>query len=88
MRDFPCVVGGTHPENAGAARGKDPLPQRRKTKRKKAHRRPALRDAPRRPWAPALVPSSCLCCSPRGTREAVPVCKCKLRISINAFQQP
>ncbi|KAM6168518.1 LOW QUALITY PROTEIN: uncharacterized protein O8D03_008849 [Erethizon dorsatum] len=67
MRDFPLVVGGTHPENAGAARGKDPIPQQRKTKRKKAYR-PALRDAPRKQWATAAVSSSCFCCSPRGTR--------------------
>ncbi|XP_059740985.1 uncharacterized protein [Bos indicus] len=68
MRDFPLAAGGTHPENAGAARGQDPLPQRRKTKRKKACRQPALRDAPSTQWAPATAPSSCFCCSPRGTR--------------------
>ncbi|XP_069336835.1 uncharacterized protein [Eulemur rufifrons] len=67
MRDFPLAAGGTHPENAGAARGKDPLPQQRKTKRKKAYRWPALRDAPSKQWATATAPSSCFCCSPRGT---------------------
>ncbi|KAM6217662.1 uncharacterized protein ACDL77_004834 [Rhynchocyon petersi] len=68
MRDFPLAVGGTHPENAGAARGKDPLPQQRKTKRKKSHRWPALRDTPSKQWATATALSSFLCCSPRGTR--------------------
>ncbi|CAM9254530.1 unnamed protein product [Rangifer tarandus platyrhynchus] len=68
MRDFPLAAGGTHPENAGAARGQDPLPQRRKTKRKKACRQPALRAAPGTQWAPAAAPSSCSRCSPRGTR--------------------
>ncbi|XP_075416578.1 uncharacterized protein LOC142459165 [Tenrec ecaudatus] len=68
MRDFPWAVGGTHPENAGAARGKDPLPQQRKTKRKKAPRRPALRDAPSKQWAAVTALSSCLCCSPSRTR--------------------
>ncbi|XP_070123223.1 uncharacterized protein [Equus asinus] len=63
MRDFPLAAGGTHPENAGATRGKDPLPQQRKTKRKKAYRWPALRDAPA-----ATALSSCFCCSLRGTR--------------------
>ncbi|XP_059946379.1 uncharacterized LOC128071544 homolog [Mesoplodon densirostris] len=68
MRDFPLAAGGTHPENAGAARGQDPLPKRRKTKRKKACRWPALRDSPSKQWATAAVLSSCFCCSPRGTR--------------------
>ncbi|XP_072864533.1 uncharacterized protein [Chlorocebus sabaeus] len=68
MRDFPLAAGGTHPENAGAARGKDPLPQQRKTKRKKAYRQPALRNAPSKQWASATAPSSCFCCNPRGTR--------------------
>ncbi|XP_074175420.1 uncharacterized protein LOC141568698 [Rhinolophus sinicus] len=72
MRDFPLAAGGTHPEDAGAARGKDPLPQQRKTKRKKAHRWPALRDAASKQWAPATALSSCFCCSPRGTRGARP----------------
>ncbi|XP_073745999.1 uncharacterized protein [Callorhinus ursinus] len=66
MRDFPLAAGGTPPENAGAARGKDPLPQRRKTKRKRAYRGPALRDAPSQQRA-ATALSSCVCC-PRGTR--------------------
>ncbi|XP_058551581.1 uncharacterized protein LOC132671348 [Panthera onca] len=68
MRDFPLAAGGTHPEDAGAARGKDPLPQQRKAKRKKAYRWPALRAAPSKPPAAATALSSCLCCSPRGTR--------------------
>ncbi|XP_059530513.1 uncharacterized LOC128071544 homolog [Myotis daubentonii] len=86
MRDFPLAAGGTHPEDAGAARGKDPLPQRRKTKRKKAPRRPALRGAPCSQWASATALRSRSCCRPRGTRGARPACDCKLRISINAFQ--
>ncbi|XP_077609529.1 uncharacterized protein LOC144222762 [Crocuta crocuta] len=61
MRDFPWGARGTHPENAGAARGQDPLPEPRKTKRKKAYRLPALRAA-----ATALRSSSG--CRPRGTR--------------------
>ncbi|XP_062048084.1 uncharacterized LOC128071544 homolog [Lepus europaeus] len=68
MRDFPLAAGGTHPENAGTARGKDLFPQQRKTKRKKAYRLPALKDAPGKPWAPGPAPSSRCCCSPRGTR--------------------
>ncbi|XP_058516128.1 uncharacterized LOC128071544 homolog [Ochotona princeps] len=68
MRDFPLAAGGTPPENAGAARGKDLFPQQRKTKRKKAHRLPALKDAASQQWAPASAPGSCFCCSPRGTR--------------------
>ncbi|XP_066117841.1 uncharacterized homolog [Saccopteryx bilineata] len=72
MRDFPLAAGGTHPENAGAARGKDPLPQQRKTKRKKAYRWPALRVPPSKQWATATALGSCFCCSPRGTRGACP----------------
>ncbi|XP_078211387.1 uncharacterized protein LOC128930109 [Callithrix jacchus] len=68
MRDFPLAAGRTPPENAGAARGKDPLPQQRKTKRKKTYRQPALRDAPSKQWASATAPSSPFCCSPRGAR--------------------
>ncbi|XP_074246019.1 LOW QUALITY PROTEIN: uncharacterized protein LOC141582239 [Saimiri boliviensis] len=68
MRDFPLAAGGTPPENAGAARGKGPHPQQRKTKRKKTYRQPALRDAPSEQWASAAAPSSRFCCSPRGTR--------------------
>ncbi|KAM9244156.1 uncharacterized protein PS065_002271 [Dugong dugon] len=68
MRDFPLAVGGTHPENAGAARGKDPLPQQRKARRKKAYRRPALRDVPSKQWTTATALSGFPCCSPRGTR--------------------
>ncbi|XP_073906689.1 uncharacterized protein [Castor canadensis] len=68
MRDFPLAVGGTHLENAGAARGKELLPHQRKTKRKKAYRWPALKDTTSKQWATATAPSSCSCCSPRGTR--------------------
>ncbi|KAM5256815.1 uncharacterized protein ACOB6Z_008494 [Ctenodactylus gundi] len=68
MRDFPLAAGGAHPENAGAARGKDPLPQQRKTKRKKAYRWPALRDTTSKQRATAAAFSSCFCHSPRGTR--------------------
>ncbi|XP_059121915.1 uncharacterized LOC128071544 homolog [Peromyscus eremicus] len=68
MRDFPLAAGGTHSENAGTSRRKDPLPQQRKTKRKKAKRQPALRDVPSKQWAAASAPSSYFCCSPRGTR--------------------
>ncbi|KAM7055173.1 uncharacterized protein WM277_007608 isoform 1-T6 [Molossus nigricans] len=72
MRDFPLAAGGTHPENAGAARGKDLLPQQRKTKRKKAYRWPALRDAPCKQRATGTALGSRFCCSPRGTRGARP----------------
>ncbi|XP_075837948.1 uncharacterized protein LOC142855145 [Microtus pennsylvanicus] len=68
MRDFPSAAGGTRSENAGTSRGKDPLPQQRKTKRKKASWQPALRDVPNKQWATASAPSSCFCYSPRGTR--------------------
>ncbi|XP_060249025.1 uncharacterized LOC128071544 homolog [Meriones unguiculatus] len=68
MRDFPSAAGGAHSENAGSSRGKDPLPQRRKTKRKKANGQPALRDIPSQQWATASALSGSLCCSPRGTR--------------------
>ncbi|KAM5160238.1 uncharacterized protein ACOB7L_018601 isoform 1-T4 [Callospermophilus lateralis] len=68
MRDFPLAAGGTHPENAGAARRKDPLPQQRKTRRKKVYRWSVLRDTPSKQWATAAAPSSCFCDSPRGTR--------------------
>jgi hypothetical protein len=40
MGDFSLVVRGTHLENVGAARGKEPLPQQRK----KAYRWPTLRN--------------------------------------------
>ncbi|XP_073090622.1 uncharacterized protein [Manis javanica] len=68
MRDFPLAAGGTHPEDAGPARGKDLLPQQRKTKRKKAYRWPALRGAPSKQWPTAAALSSNFCCSPRRTR--------------------
>ncbi|XP_060057999.1 uncharacterized LOC128071544 homolog [Erinaceus europaeus] len=86
MRDFPQAAGGTPPEDAGAARRKDPFPQQRKTKRKKTHRWPAVRDASYTQWAAVPALHSCLRCSPRGPRGARPVGDCKPWISINAFQ--
>lgn len=74
MRDSPLVAGGTHPENAGAAAGKEPLPQQRKATRKKE-----LRDAPSQQRPPPLP-------SAAAPAAAHPVRDCQLRASINASQ--